>query len=94
MDTNKKKIDWKEAFDIFSRVSAWVVVPVVLALIAGKSLDKSFGTEPWIFLGLTGIAFLFSIFGIVQAVTKYIKKISPDIKSEFRPENAVKKEEN
>ena len=75
---DKKKLDWKPAFQIFGQVSTWVVVPVVLALIAGKALDGHYGTAPWIFLGLTGIAFLFSIYGIVRVISKYMKDISPD----------------
>ena len=69
---------WKPAVGLFSQVSTWVVVPIVLALIVGKYLDSRFDTKPWIFLVLTGIAFIFSIFGIVRVVTKYIKKISDE----------------
>jgi F0F1-type ATP synthase assembly protein I len=72
---NKKKIDWKPALLIFGRVSTWVIVPIVLSLVIGKALDTHYGSEPWIFLALTGIAFLFSIFGIVKTVKDYIKKL-------------------
>ncbi|MES3032014.1 MAG: AtpZ/AtpI family protein [Patescibacteria group bacterium] len=75
MNEDKKKIDWRPAVQIFSQVSTWVVVPIILALIIGKALDSHYGTDPWIFLGLTGIAFLFSIFGIVKVITKYMKDI-------------------
>ena len=75
INEDKKKLDWKPAFEIFGRVSTWVVVPIILALIFGKMLDKHYGTAPWIFLSLTGIAFLFSIFGIVKTVKDYIKKL-------------------
>ena len=73
MNEDKKKLDWKPAFQIFGRVSTWVIAPIILALIIGKALDTRYGTDPWIFLGLTGIAFLFSIFGIVRTVKNYIK---------------------
>ncbi len=75
MNEDKKKLDWKPAFEIFGRVSTWVVAPVILALVIGKALDKHYGTDPWIFLGLTGIAFIFSILGIVRVVKNYIKNI-------------------
>lgn len=78
MNEDKNKLDWKPAFDIFGKVSAWVVVPIIFALIIGKALDAHFGTDPWIFLGLTGIAFVFSIYGIVRVVGKYMRTISPD----------------
>lgn len=60
---------------IFIQVSTWVVFPIILALIFGKMLDQHYGTDPWIFLGLTGLAFLFSSYGIVRVVKKYMKDI-------------------
>ena len=75
MGKDRKKLDWKPAFQIFGQVSTWVVVPIVLALIFGKMLDKHYGTDPWIFLGLTSLAFLFSSYGIVRVVGKYMKDI-------------------
>ncbi len=84
MEIDKKKLDWRPAFELFGKVSTWVVVPIIFALIAGKALDKHYGTEPFIFLGLTAIAFLFSIYGIVRVIGKYMKEISPDKKEENR----------
>jgi F0F1-type ATP synthase assembly protein I len=72
---DKKRIDWKPAFELFGQVSTWIIVPIFLALIVGKALDKHYGTEPWIFLGLTGFSFILSLYGIVRVVTKYMKKI-------------------
>jgi len=72
---------WKPGVEIFSQVSGWIAGPIILALIVGKWLDGRFDTKPWIFLGLTGIAFLISIFGIVRVVSKYMKKIEEDTKN-------------
>ncbi|MFA5931908.1 MAG: AtpZ/AtpI family protein [Candidatus Paceibacterota bacterium] len=66
---------WKPAMQIFSEVSTWIVVPVVLALIFGKMLDAHYGTKPIIFLSLTGVAFLFSCFKIFYVVKDYMKKL-------------------
>ena len=68
-------VNWQPAFQIFTQVSGWIAGPIILALIAGKALDTHFGTKPWIFLGLTGVAFLISSFGIVRVVSKYMKDI-------------------
>ena len=76
VDEPKKKIDWKQAFEIFTRVSTWVIVPIVLALIAGEALDERYGTKPWIFLGLTIVSFIVSSYGIVRVITKYMKEIN------------------
>jgi F0F1-type ATP synthase assembly protein I len=78
----KEKTPWAYALEIFSDVSSWIVGPVVLALIVGKYLDGYFGTKPWIFLGLTGIAFLISTYGIVKVVSEYIKKTIQEDKKE------------
>ncbi|MEO8637626.1 MAG: AtpZ/AtpI family protein [Candidatus Taylorbacteria bacterium] len=76
---NKNNLWWGPALEVFGQVSAWVVVPIVGALIIGKILDAKFGTKPWIFLSLTGIGFLISSFGIVRTVTKYIRKINKEL---------------
>jgi F0F1-type ATP synthase assembly protein I len=87
VDENEKKSNnkgtwWEPAVEIFSQVSGWIAGPVVLALIVGKYLDGRFGTKPWIFLGLTGIAFIVSTFGIVKVVGKYMAKITEESKQE------------
>jgi F0F1-type ATP synthase assembly protein I len=77
---NKNEVWWKPAVEIFSRVSGYIVGPVVLALIVGKYLDNNFNTKPWIFLGLTGVAFIISSFSIVRTVSKYMKEIDEENK--------------
>ena len=77
---NEKGAWWQPAIEIFTRVSGYIVVPVILALIIGKALDTHFGTKPWIFLGLTLLAFLISSFSIVYIVLDYIKKLDKDKK--------------
>jgi F0F1-type ATP synthase assembly protein I len=67
---------WKDGVAIFTQVSVWIVVPILLALFVGKSLDAHFGTKPIIFLVLAGVGFLFSCFGIVRVIKNYIKEMS------------------
>jgi hypothetical protein len=77
MEENKNKTPWWEpAVALFGRVSSWVVVPIVLALVGGKALDKHFETTPILFLSLTALAFIISCYGIVRIVSKYIKNIN------------------
>jgi F0F1-type ATP synthase assembly protein I len=66
---------WEPAVEIFSQVSGWIAGPIILALVLGKYLDGRFGTKPWIFLGLTAVAFLISSFGIVKVVSKYMSRL-------------------
>lgn len=78
MDENKQNSNipwWKPGVEIFSQVSVWIVVPIILALVFGKMLDAHYGTKPIIFLVLAGLGFLFSCFGIIRVVKKYIKEM-------------------
>ncbi|HEY4503224.1 MAG TPA: AtpZ/AtpI family protein [Candidatus Paceibacterota bacterium] len=75
------KVKWKQAIEIFSQVSTWIVGPIIVALILGKYLDGRFDTKPWIFLGLTSFAFIISAFGIIREVSKYMKKIAEETPS-------------
>ena len=79
MDNNTKQDNleawWKPALEIFSEVSAWIVVPIVFALVIGKSLDKYFGTKPWLFIILAILGFMFSSFKIVKIVKRYAENL-------------------
>lgn len=66
---------WKAGVELFSQVSMWIVAPIILALIAGKSLDNHFGTKPTIFLILTGVGFIFTCVGMVRVIRKYLNKL-------------------
>jgi len=79
---NKNGIWWKPAVEIFSEISTWIAIPIILALIVGKSLDNRYGTKPWLLLGFAGVSFLISCFGIIRAVKKYAAKIRKEEKEE------------
>ena len=57
MDTPDKPY-WHDALAAFGRMSGWIAAPILLALFAGKWLDGRFHTAPYIFVSLTGIAFI------------------------------------
>ena len=78
MPRQKGGVKWGPAVEIFSEVSTWIAGPIIVALILGKYLDGRYGTKPWIFLGLTAVAFLASSFGIVKVVGKYMKKMEQE----------------
>ena len=86
-EPNNKKPWWEPAVEIFSEVSGWIAGPVVVALILGKYLDGRFGTKPWIFLGLTGFAFMVSAYEIVKVVSRYMKKITEEGDNQNKEEN-------
>ncbi len=71
----KNDIWWKTGVQIFSDISTWIIVPVILALIIGKYLDNKYNTKPWIFFILIILSFLLSAYGIVKTVKKYKIKL-------------------
>jgi F0F1-type ATP synthase assembly protein I len=82
MNNLDKNLWWQPAIRIFLKMSGWVAGPVIISLMLGKYLDKRYNTEPWFFLGLTGIAFFVSIFGIMRLLIIYIKEIERNDKKE------------
>ena len=68
---------WKQGVQIFSEVSTWIFVPIILALIAGKALDNRYGTKPLWLLILAGVGFLVSAYGITKAIRKFSNEIQP-----------------
>ncbi|OGF18950.1 hypothetical protein A3G56_01240 [Candidatus Falkowbacteria bacterium RIFCSPLOWO2_12_FULL_45_10] len=72
-----KKVEapwWQPALLMFSRLSGWIIGPIILAIFLGKWLDKRYDTEPWLFLVSIGAAFLISIVGLVKDAMKEIEK--------------------
>ncbi len=75
MQNMNKGVWWKPAVQVFSEISTWIAFPIILALIAGKALDKHFGTKPVMLLVSALLAFLISSFGIVRTTKKYAAKM-------------------
>jgi F0F1-type ATP synthase assembly protein I len=75
---NKDKNWWKPGLTIFLKVSGSIAIPIVIALYVGKYLDTRFNTAPWIFLGLTAIAFIISLVSLWKNVTSYIQNVEKE----------------
>jgi hypothetical protein len=65
---------WVEGMRLFGDITTWIAVPIVLALILGKFLDRRYGTEPIIFLSLAGLGFFVTCSGIVKIAKEYLRK--------------------
>jgi len=76
-DLNKVEVPfWQPALLMFTRMSGWIIGPVILAIFLGKWLDRKYDTEPWLFLLTVGLAFLISMFGLVKDAFKEMDRIS------------------
>ena len=60
---------------VFAKLSAWIGVPIVLALYLGKWLDRKFSSEPKFLLLAVGAAFFISMIGLVKETVSEYKKI-------------------
>ena len=69
---------WQPAIMMFLRLSVWIAVPVIIALYLGKWLDRKYQTDPWLFLGSIGVAFLISMIGLIRNTIAEYKKIEQD----------------
>ncbi len=74
---DKIKTPWyNDGLLFFARTSGWIGGPILVAVFVGKWLDRKYGTEPWLFLGLIGLSFIFSLYGLVRETKKYMHTIS------------------
>ena len=77
LDDKTQKSDvpfWQPALLMFSRLSGWIIGPIILAVWLGKWLDKRYHTEPWLFLLCVGLAFIISTIGLVKDAYKEMDK--------------------
>lgn len=63
----------------FTQATGAIVLPLLAALFVGQYLDNRYQTAPWIFLGLTMIAFGLSCLVLVIMSRKYLAQIEKDI---------------
>lgn len=80
MESLSKKAWWQPAMTIFGQITGWIATPILIALFLGRYLDEQKDSDPWFFLGLTGIAFIISCIGITKVASKYIKQIEQEDK--------------
>ena len=75
-DKQAQNLDyWRgEGLNLFVKLSSWIVMPILLAVWAGKRLDLKFNTEPKIFFATVGIAFIISIAGMIATAMKAMRE--------------------
>lgn len=74
----EKKLDknyWVEPLKMFSRLSAWIVFPVLFGALLGKWLDQKYNSSPRWFLIIIGLSFIISMIGLVKNTLEEYKKI-------------------
>lgn len=77
-ENNEKAAWWQPAIAMFLKLSAWIAAPVIIALYLGKWLDKKYDSAPWLFLSLTALAFLVSMFALIKNTLSEYRKIEKE----------------
>lgn len=91
--SNGLKNDWASALKIFLNLSYWIAFPVLIGTFLGRWLDRKYGTEPWLFLGVLGFCFLVSMYGLITKALKEFKKIDEEYKNK-KDSNIEKKSDD
>ncbi|MCK9581874.1 MAG: AtpZ/AtpI family protein [Methanoregula sp.] len=74
INSTKETPFWQPALLMFSRLSGWIIGPIILGIFIGKWLDNKYDTAPWLFLASVGVAFIISMIGLVRDALKEIDK--------------------
>jgi uncharacterized membrane protein YfcA len=77
---NNKDIEkpwWRDGIILFTKVSSYIAVPIILASFVGKSLDKKYNTN-YIFFVFICIAFALTMIMIWSEMKVYKKKIEKE----------------
>lgn len=73
--SQKDRIWWAPALELFSQLAGWLVFPILLAIFLGKWLDGKFGTEPRLYFLFVGISFIVTMVGLIRYSVKAMKKM-------------------
>lgn len=73
-----KAVWWQPALILFFRLSGWIVAPILIGIFLGKWLDRKYNSEPWLFLGSVGLAFIISMTGLIINARREFKKIAEE----------------
>ncbi len=85
MDSPRAKSAWLQALAYAWQFGYTIAVPLVVLAIAGRLLDRHFGTKPWLFLIgiflsiiLSSAALLIKALSIMRSVTRETSKRQSD----------------
>ena len=66
---------WRPGLVVFTRTSAYIAFPIIIALFIGKYLDNKYHTTPYIVLASMVLAFTVSITLIWKSLKLYIEDL-------------------
>jgi len=81
-NNDHKQVWWWQPMQMFLRISGWIAIPLIVSLFLGKWLDEKFDTAPWLLILCSGIAFIASMYVIINNAKKEFKKIEEEGKKD------------
>ncbi len=85
MAENDKKANYIEAIKVFSRMSGYIIGPVILGLVVGKTIDARYHTSPRAVIISIIVASVISFIGLIKEAMKYVKTIDTKPKTPTDP---------
>jgi len=80
--TNTEAPWWRDGVIIFTKVSAYIAVPVILASYIGQFLDNKYNTSNLYFYISIAVAFLTTLYLIWKEMKIYKKKMEKETKED------------
>lgn len=74
---------WRDGVIVFTKVSAYIVGPIIIASYFGKILDEKYNKDNLFFYILIALGFLSTIYLIWNEVKIYKKKIEKEDKNKI-----------
>jgi hypothetical protein len=82
--TNTEAPWWRDGVVVFTKVSAYIAVPIILASYIGQFLDNKYNTGNLYFYISIAIAFLTTLYLIWKEMKTYKKKMERDSNVEIK----------
>ncbi len=68
---------WQESVSVFTKLSGWVILPLIVGTTLGRWLDGRYGSgQRWFFICI-GAAFVFSTYGMIRQAKREYAKLAP-----------------
>jgi len=80
MNNNIEKPWWRDGVILFTKVSAYIAFPVIIASYVGKFLDKKYNTDPFLFFTSIAVAFISTMLLIYKEVKIYKNSLDKEKK--------------
>jgi hypothetical protein len=78
-NTNKKTSLWRPVIIFYAKTTAWVILPLFLALLLGKYIQTSINSQLIFFIVILG-GFLVTCYGIYKEIRIYKKDLESSSK--------------